>query len=260
MNTYTFSISISIFCILTHISSSLTSDGLSLLALKSAITTDPTNSLTTWSETDSTPCHWSGITCNSAHRVTAVFFPHRNLTGYLPSELGALLSLKHLTLSNNNFSKPIPDHLFNATNLLPIDLSHNSLTGPLPEKIKNLKMLMFFETLLASPELLTCRGMNFPARFRRLTGCFRSWLVWISGVAGTTAAVDDGTGSAGGLIADVTLITASPDVTASFSLTTRSDSIYDCRLLWTESLRESRRNMLLFVHVSGADDRYGDRG
>ncbi|KAF5774819.1 putative transferase [Helianthus annuus] len=99
MNTYTFSISISIFCILTHISSSLTSDGLSLLALKSAITTDPTNSLTTWSETDSTPCHWSGITCNSAHRVTAVFLPHRNLTGYLPSELGALLSLKHLSLS-----------------------------------------------------------------------------------------------------------------------------------------------------------------
>ncbi|KAJ0626326.1 putative protein kinase RLK-Pelle-LRR-III family [Helianthus annuus] len=145
MNTYTFSISISIFCILTHISSSLTSDGLSLLALKSAITTDPTNSLTTWSETDSTPCHWSGITCNSAHRVTAVFLPHRNLTGYLPSELGALLSLKHLSLSNNNFSKPIPDHLFNATNLLSIDLSHNSLTGPLPEKIKNLKMLTFLD-------------------------------------------------------------------------------------------------------------------
>ncbi|KAI7733835.1 hypothetical protein M8C21_020883, partial [Ambrosia artemisiifolia] len=113
--------------------------------LKAAITNDPTKSLTTWSETDSTPCHWTGITCNSDRHVTTLFLPNRNLTGYLPSELGALLSLKHLSLSNNNFSKPIPINLFNASNLLSIDLSHNSLTGPLPEKVNSLKSLTFLD-------------------------------------------------------------------------------------------------------------------
>nr|XP_043609997.1 receptor protein kinase-like protein ZAR1 [Erigeron canadensis] len=134
--TYTFSISISY---------SLTSDGLSLLALKSAITNDPTNILTTWSEDDVTPCHWSGVSCSSDHRVTAVFLPNKNLTGYLPSELGAILSLKHLSLSHNNFSNIIPTHLFNAVNLLSIDLSYNQLAGALPENIKNLEALTFLD-------------------------------------------------------------------------------------------------------------------
>ncbi|KAI3830157.1 hypothetical protein L1987_04291 [Smallanthus sonchifolius] len=138
-----FFISVITFCV--SVSSSLNSDGLSLLALKAAVTGDPTNSLTTWTETDLTPCRWTGVGCDSDHRVTSIFLPNRNLTGYLPSELGALLSLRHLSLSNNNFSKLIPDHLFNASNLLSIDLSHNSLAGPIPEKITSLKFLMFLD-------------------------------------------------------------------------------------------------------------------
>ncbi|XP_071720853.1 receptor protein kinase-like protein ZAR1 isoform X2 [Rutidosis leptorrhynchoides] len=134
----TFSVSISI-------SSSLNSDGLSLLALKAAVTRDPTKTLTTWSETDATPCHWTGVSCNSDHRVTTVFLPNKSLSGYIPSELGALIFLRHLSLSNNNFSKPIPDHLFNATNLLSIDLSGNSLAGALPENINNVKGLTFLD-------------------------------------------------------------------------------------------------------------------
>lgn len=133
------------FLICFSVSSSLNSDGLSLLALKAAVTDDPTKSLTTWRETDLTPCRWTGVACNSDHRVTSIFLPNKNLTGYLPSELGAILSLRHLSLSNNNFSKPIPDHLFNATNLLSIDLSHNYLTGPIPEKITTLKFLTFLD-------------------------------------------------------------------------------------------------------------------
>ncbi|XP_023749589.1 receptor protein kinase-like protein ZAR1 isoform X2 [Lactuca sativa] len=127
------------------VSSSLNSDGLSLLALKAAVTDDPTKSLTTWKETDLTPCRWTGVACNSDHRVTSIFLPNKNLTGYLPSELGAIVYLRHLSLSNNNFSKPIPDHLFNATNLLSIDLSHNYLTGPIPEKITTLKFLTILD-------------------------------------------------------------------------------------------------------------------
>ncbi|KAI3667447.1 hypothetical protein L6452_42505 [Arctium lappa] len=143
MNSITIILLIFFFCV--SVSSSLNSDGLSLLALKSAVTGDPTNSLATWTESDSTPCHWTGVSCNSNHRVVSIFLPNKNLTGYLPSELGGLLSLRRLSLSNNNFSKPIPENLFNATALLSVDLSHNHLTGPISEKITNLKSLNFLD-------------------------------------------------------------------------------------------------------------------
>ncbi|OMO57368.1 hypothetical protein CCACVL1_25803 [Corchorus capsularis] len=119
---------------------SLNSDGLALLALKAAIETDPTRSLSKWSESDKTPCHWPGIAC-TRNRVSSIFLPDKGFTGYIPSELGLLDSLTRLSLSQNNFSKPIPAHLFNATNLIYIDLSHNSFSGSVPQQIKYLKNL-----------------------------------------------------------------------------------------------------------------------
>ncbi|KAK6289675.1 hypothetical protein POUND7_001216 [Theobroma cacao] len=124
----------------TSLVSSLNSDGLSLLALKAAIESDPTSSLDKWSESDSTPCHWPGIAC-TRNRVTSIFLPNKGLTGYIPSELGLLDTLTRLSLSQNNFSKPIPSRLFNATNLVYIDLSHNSLSGSVPPQIKSLENL-----------------------------------------------------------------------------------------------------------------------
>ncbi|KVI12055.1 receptor protein kinase-like protein ZAR1 [Cynara cardunculus var. scolymus] len=136
------------FCSFTtfiSLSSSLNSDGISLLALKAAVSADPTNSLANWIELESTPCHWAGISCNSDQLVTSIFLPNKSLTGYIPSELGAILSLRHLSLSGNNFSKPIPDHLFNAAGLLSVDLSHNSLTGPIPENVNTLASLTLLD-------------------------------------------------------------------------------------------------------------------
>lgn len=122
------------------LSSSLNHDGLSLLALKSAVTHDPTRAMTSWSESDQTPCHWPGITCTRG-RVTSLVLSGRRLSGYIPSELGLLDSLTRLELSRNNFSKPVPARLFDAVNLRYIDLSHNSISGPVPAQIKALKNL-----------------------------------------------------------------------------------------------------------------------
>ncbi|XP_057547871.1 receptor protein kinase-like protein ZAR1 [Amaranthus tricolor] len=123
---------------------SLNSDGLSLLALKSAITFDPTRFLSSWSESDSTPCHWHGIHCTGG-RVTDISLSDKSLTGYIPSELGAILSLRRISLSNNNFSSTIPPHLFNATSLTFLDLSHNALSGPIPNRISSLLGLRFLD-------------------------------------------------------------------------------------------------------------------
>lgn len=131
---------VSFLFLFTSLVSSLNSDGLSLLALKAAVESDPNRCLESWSESDATPCHWLGIGC-TRKRVTSIFLPNKGLTGYIPSELGLLDSLTRLSLAQNNFSKLIPYHLFNATNLLYIDLSHNSLSGSVPPQIKSLKNL-----------------------------------------------------------------------------------------------------------------------
>ncbi|CAH8265674.1 unnamed protein product [Arabidopsis lyrata] len=120
--------------------SSLNSDGLSLLALKSAVDNDPTRVMTHWSESDPTPCHWSGIVCTNG-RVTSLVLFAKSLSGYIPSELGLLNSLTRLDLAHNNFSKTVPVRLFEATKLRYIDLSHNSLSGPIPAQIKSMKSL-----------------------------------------------------------------------------------------------------------------------
>nr|GLL47421.1 receptor protein kinase-like protein ZAR1 [Ipomoea trifida] len=121
--------------------SSLSSDGLSLLALKAAINSDPAQVLASWSESDSMPCRWAGIVCDDTHRVTSVSLSGNKLSGYVPSEIGALSSLTSLNLSDNNFSNLIPAHLFNATSLVSLDLSRNSFSGPLPLQITTLTTL-----------------------------------------------------------------------------------------------------------------------
>ncbi|KAK1577562.1 hypothetical protein Q3G72_022815 [Acer saccharum] len=148
------------------VSVSLNQDGLALLALKAAVSTDPTRSLDSWSESDLTPCHWPGIHC-IRNRVSSLYLPNKNLTGYIPSELGYLNSLTRLNLARNNFSKIIPTNLFNATNLVSVDLAHNSLSGPIPDQIKTLQNLTHLDL---SSNLLNGSLPNFLLDLRGLTG------------------------------------------------------------------------------------------
>lgn len=128
------------FFVFGSFSYALNSDGLSLLALKAAIDADPSGVLESWSESDTTPCRWRGVLCTLG-RVTDLYLPNKGFSGYIPSELGRLDSLKRLSLAHNNFSRPIPLHLFKATGLIVLDLSRNSLSGPIPAQISDLKAL-----------------------------------------------------------------------------------------------------------------------
>ncbi|ERN06885.1 hypothetical protein AMTRI_Chr06g174590 [Amborella trichopoda] len=118
-------------------SCSLTPDGLSLLALKSAVDSDPNQAFSDWNENDTTPCHWSGVSCmailgNSDPRVVGITISNKGLHGYIPSELGALVYLRRLNLHGNHFAGSLPSQLFNASSLHSLILYDNNFTGSLP--------------------------------------------------------------------------------------------------------------------------------
>lgn len=129
------------FLLCLNYASSLTSDGVSLLSLKSAVDGGST-ALSNWNDNDSTPCQWTGVTCAnisgvSDPRVVGLALAGKNLRGYIPSELGSLVYLRRLNLHGNNFYGSIPDPIFNATSLHSIFLYDNNLTGPIPSSICN---------------------------------------------------------------------------------------------------------------------------
>nr|GMD47932.1 receptor protein kinase-like protein ZAR1 [Ipomoea batatas] len=123
------------------VSSGLSSDGFSLLALKAAIFSGESEVLGSWSESDSSPCRWGGVTCDHNRRVTGVSLSNGNFSGYIPSELGALSSLLSLDLSHNRFSGPLPPQITALTNLTHLDLSSNFLNGSLPPELNALSNL-----------------------------------------------------------------------------------------------------------------------
>ncbi|EYU39896.1 hypothetical protein MIMGU_mgv1a022142mg [Erythranthe guttata] len=125
------------------LSSSLNLDGFSLLALKASITKDPTQALISWSDSDSTPCSWAGITCDRTHssRVISISLPNKNLTGYIPSEISALAFLTSLDLSHNSFGGPLPHQITALQTLVHLDVSSNNLNGSLPESLSSLTHL-----------------------------------------------------------------------------------------------------------------------
>ncbi|XP_057486946.1 receptor protein kinase-like protein ZAR1 [Actinidia eriantha] len=124
---------------------SLSSEGLSLLSLKSAVDGDSA-AFPDWNEDDPTPCHWTGITCTNITgvtdpRVVGVSLAGKNLRGYIPSELGTLVYLRRLNLHGNNFYGSVPDQLFNASSLHSLFLYSNNLSGSLPPSLCNLPRL-----------------------------------------------------------------------------------------------------------------------
>jgi hypothetical protein len=114
----------------------LTAEGLALLAFKEAATDDPYNVLSRWSESDPDPCRWPGVTCanvsSSSARVVSLAVSGKNISGYIPSELGSLLFLRRLSLHDNRLTGGIPASLANASSLQAVYLHGNRLTGGLP--------------------------------------------------------------------------------------------------------------------------------
>jgi len=152
----------------------LSADGLSLLAFKSAVTDDPSSALSSWSDADADPCRWLGVTCvntssssgDGGLRVVGVAIAGKNLSGYIPSELGSLAFLRRLNLHGNRLSGTVPAALANATALRSLFLYDNRLTGPFPAalcgipKLQNLDLSRNAFTGALPPELGRCKQLE----------------------------------------------------------------------------------------------------
>ncbi|CAL5427930.1 unnamed protein product [Camellia sinensis] len=85
--------------------------------------------------TDPDPCNWQYVNCSDDRRVTRIQIGNRNLTGFLPPNLGFLTALKSLNLSYNNLSGPLPSldglsslqdlSLSNIFSSIPVDFFFN---------------------------------------------------------------------------------------------------------------------------------------
>ncbi|KAG4109598.1 hypothetical protein ERO13_1Z049427v2, partial [Gossypium hirsutum] len=113
--------------------SSITVDQSAFLALKSHITHDPYNFLTTNWSTSTSVCSWIGVTCGSRHhRVTALNLSSMDLTGTISSQLGNLSFLAWLDIHQNSFHGSLPIELTNLRRMKYLDFGNNSFNGEIP--------------------------------------------------------------------------------------------------------------------------------
>ncbi|XP_050205871.1 LRR receptor-like serine/threonine-protein kinase HSL2 [Mercurialis annua] len=117
---------------------SLAGDSEILIRVKNAQLDDPDGKLSDWvvSRTDpSSPCKWTGVTCDSVnHTVVGIDLSGFNISGGFPSGFCRILSLKHLTLADNNFNGSLDSRTLSlCSHLHVLNLSANLFVGELPE-------------------------------------------------------------------------------------------------------------------------------
>ena len=100
--------------------------------------------------TDSPYCGWYGVICDSTDHVTSLILDQNYLEGTIPPEIGNLVDLKTLNLSNqqicgkggcdrepSKLTGLIPAEIGRLANLQELDLSYNALTD-IPVELGNL--------------------------------------------------------------------------------------------------------------------------
>uniref|UniRef100_A0A0D9VAG3 non-specific serine/threonine protein kinase n=1 Tax=Leersia perrieri TaxID=77586 RepID=A0A0D9VAG3_9ORYZ len=118
---------------------------LGLVVFRSALT-DPAGALSTWAESDATPCGWAHVECDPAtSRVLRLALDGLGLSGRMPRGLDRLASLQSLSLSRNNLSGELPPGLSLLTSLRSLDLSYNSFSGVLPGDFPQMASLRYLD-------------------------------------------------------------------------------------------------------------------
>ncbi|KAL4343979.1 hypothetical protein AHAS_Ahas11G0132500 [Arachis hypogaea] len=178
-----------------------------LLQFKNHLT-DLDNSLSSWNPSDTTPCHWWGVTCRNATTtpvtvtITSLNLPSTTLNGHLqslsvccrlrhldlsqntlvgtiPFSLSLLTALRHLDLFFNNLSSNIPTQLSHTLHrLVLLDLVNNFLSGPFPNSLTNMTSLKLSGRIPDSMAKLIQLG-TLDLSYNEMSG---EILGWISGL------------------------------------------------------------------------------
>ncbi|KAI3721127.1 hypothetical protein L2E82_32131 [Cichorium intybus] len=119
-------------------------DYLALLQLKSMITHDPYEALSSWNVSIHF-CDWSGVLCGKRHRrVIDLVLESQGLQGSLSPHVGNLSFLRGFSLSNNSFQGMIPHELGRLSRLRALNLGFNKFIGDIPANLScclNIKRL-----------------------------------------------------------------------------------------------------------------------
>ncbi|KAK0588894.1 hypothetical protein LWI29_006738 [Acer saccharum] len=126
---------------------SLNQDGLYLQRVKLGLS-DPNHSLSSWDNTsrDETPCHWTGVTCDSVnHRVVSVNLDHCQLSGPFPIFFCRLPYLSTLSMLDNTINSTLPLDISTCRSLTYLNLASNLLVGTIPESLAEMPNLRFLD-------------------------------------------------------------------------------------------------------------------
>lgn len=89
-----------------------------------------------WESTESLHvCEWEGIYCDPATDdsiISKILLSSSNLKATIPTQLGSLTSLTHLSMARNYIYGSIPESVAQLPNLVTINLSGNHITGSIP--------------------------------------------------------------------------------------------------------------------------------
>ncbi|KAI3519838.1 hypothetical protein L1887_09054 [Cichorium endivia] len=122
-----------------------------LMQLKSMITHDPYETLSSWNASFHF-CDWSGVSCGKRHRrVTALLLDSEGLQGSLSPYIGNLSYLRVISLWNNSFQETIPHELGRLSRLSVLDFGSNIFNGVIPTNLSgcyNIKELVLNDNKL----------------------------------------------------------------------------------------------------------------
>ncbi|KAL3613310.1 Receptor-like protein kinase 7 [Castilleja foliolosa] len=114
-----------------------------LLRIKAAFLVSNTKSIFDSWESNTTPCEFPGITCDSNGLIKEIELSKQNLSGSLPiNPICQLKSLEKLSLGFNKLLGRVGDDLNNCSSLKYLDLGNNLFSGFFPD-ISSMKELVY---------------------------------------------------------------------------------------------------------------------
>ncbi|KAG6692181.1 hypothetical protein I3842_10G100700 [Carya illinoinensis] len=123
---------------------SIDTDQSALLLLKTHISYDSHNLLTSNWSVNTSVCSWVGVTCGSRHhRVIALDLSYMGLVGTFPSHIGNLSFLVSLRITNNSFQGTMPIDLSRLYRLKVLHFGHNEFGGKIPSWLGLLTRLRY---------------------------------------------------------------------------------------------------------------------